>query len=58
MTCYHLYLCRFVGNNKLSDLLLQPYDLLKPGWADSYVFGMINQVRKLKVNLVQLTTPV
>jgi hypothetical protein len=34
-----------VGSNKLSDLLLQPYDLLKPGWADSYLMGLVNQVQ-------------
>ena len=40
----NMFLFRFVGNNKLSDLLLQPYDLLKPGWADSYLLGLVNQV--------------
>ncbi len=39
---------RFVGSNKLSDLLLQPYDLLKPGWADSYLMGLVNQVQVIQ----------
>jgi hypothetical protein len=25
-------------------MIQQPYDLFKPGWADQYVVGMINQV--------------
>lgn len=35
---------RFVGTQKLSEMLQQPYDLFKPGWADLYVLGMVNQV--------------
>lgn len=25
-------------------MILQPYDLFKAGWADTYILGMINQV--------------
>ena len=25
-------------------MLQQPYDLFKPGWADHYILGMVNQV--------------
>ena len=35
---------RFLGTQKLSEMLQQPYDLFKPGWADHYVLGMVNQV--------------
>ena len=35
---------RFIGTQKLSEMLQQPYDLFKPGWADHYVLGMVNQV--------------
>eukprot|EP00095_Tigriopus_kingsejongensis_P008509 snap_masked-scaffold181_size278858-processed-gene-1.12 protein:Tk08509 transcript:snap_masked-scaffold181_size278858-processed-gene-1.12-mRNA-1 annotation:"hypothetical protein DAPPUDRAFT_301956" len=35
---------RFVDDQKLSSMLLQPYDLYKQGWGDSYLLGMINQV--------------
>jgi hypothetical protein len=30
-------------------MLQQPYDLYKPGWADAYIMGLINQVR---INLI------
>jgi hypothetical protein len=33
-----------VGSQKLSEMLQQPYDLYKPGWADGYLMGLINQV--------------
>jgi hypothetical protein len=33
-----------VGSQKLSEMLQQPYDLYKPGWADAYIMGLINQV--------------
>ena len=34
---------RYVGSQKLSGMLLQPYDLYKEGWADAYLMGMVNQ---------------
>jgi hypothetical protein len=46
----HCYLERwskthhFAGTQKLHEMIQQPYDLFKPGWADQYVVGMINQV--------------
>jgi len=35
---------RYMGSQKLSEMLQQPYDLYKAGWADDYVLGLINQV--------------
>lgn len=35
---------RYVGSQRLSEMLQQPYDLYKAGWADNYLMGMINQV--------------
>jgi len=35
---------RYVGSQKLSEMLQQPYDLYKPGWADAYLMGLVNQV--------------
>jgi len=35
---------RYVGSQKLSEMLQQPYDLYKAGWADAYLMGLINQV--------------
>ncbi len=35
---------RYIGSQKLSGMLLQPYDLYKEGWADAYLHGMANQV--------------
>eukprot|EP00088_Acartia_fossae_P020565 TRINITY_DN2211_c0_g1_i10.p1 TRINITY_DN2211_c0_g1~~TRINITY_DN2211_c0_g1_i10.p1 ORF type:complete len:747 (-),score=69.80 TRINITY_DN2211_c0_g1_i10:194-2434(-) len=35
---------QFVGTQRLSEMLQQPYDLFKPGWADQYLLGMLNQV--------------
>jgi len=35
---------RYVGSQKLSEMLQQPYDLYKAGWADDYLMGLINQV--------------
>lgn len=35
---------RYVGSQKLSEMLQQPYDLYKAGWADAYMMGLINQV--------------
>ena len=37
---------RYVGSQKLSEMLQQPYDLYKAGWADAYLMGLINQVGK------------
>ena len=28
---------RYVGSQKLSEMLQQPYDLYKAGWADAYL---------------------
>ena len=36
--------CRYVGSQKLSGMLHQPFDLYKEGWADAYLMGMVNQV--------------
>lgn len=35
---------RYVGSQRLSEMLQQPYDLYKGGWADTYMMGLINQV--------------
>jgi len=35
---------RFLGQQKLSSLFFQPYDLYKAGWADTYLMGLVNQV--------------
>jgi len=35
---------RYVGSQRLSEMLQQPYDLYKGGWADNYIMGLINQV--------------
>ncbi|XP_023337956.1 peroxidase [Eurytemora carolleeae] len=35
---------QYIGNQKLSEMLQQPYDLFKAGWSDQYIFGMMNQV--------------
>eukprot|EP00095_Tigriopus_kingsejongensis_P005480 snap_masked-scaffold491_size156641-processed-gene-0.8 protein:Tk05480 transcript:snap_masked-scaffold491_size156641-processed-gene-0.8-mRNA-1 annotation:"hypothetical protein DAPPUDRAFT_301956" len=35
---------RYVGSQRLSEMLQQPYDLYKGGWADTYLLGLINQV--------------
>merc|ERR1711874_903407 len=35
---------RYVGSQKLSEMLQQPYDLYKAGWADSYMMGLTNQL--------------
>ena len=37
---------RYVGSQKLSGMLLQPYDLYKEGWADAYLMGMVNQASR------------
>jgi hypothetical protein len=41
----NIFYIRYVGSQKLSEMLQQPYDLYKPGWADAYIMGLINQVR-------------
>jgi len=35
---------RYVGSQRLSEMLQQPYDLYKGGWADTYMLGLVNQV--------------
>jgi len=35
---------KFLGTQKLSEMLQQPYDLFKAGWFDGYVLGLVNQV--------------
>ena len=44
MNSFPLTPFRYVGSQKLSGMLLQPYDLYKEGWADAYLMGMVNQV--------------
>ena len=51
---------RYVGSQKLSEMLQQPYDLYKAGWADAYLMGLINQVGKnmhisSSVMMIQIT---
>ena len=41
---------RYVGSQKLSEMLQQPYDLYKPGWVDGYLMGLINQVNNILKN--------
>ena len=45
---------RFIGTQKLSEMLQQPYDLFKPGWADHYILGMVNQVNIWMTNIFVL----
>ena len=33
-----------MGSKTMSELFFQPYDLLKPGVADHYMMGLVNQV--------------
>ena len=47
-------LLRYVGSQKLSEMLQQPYDLFKPGWADHYILGMVNQVNIWMTNIFLL----
>ena len=35
---------RYVGSQRLSEMLQQPYDLYKGGWVDQYIMGLCNQV--------------
>ena len=41
---------RYVGSQKLSEMLQQPYDHYKAGWADAYLMGLINQVIIIIIN--------
>lgn len=43
---------RYVGSQRLSEMLQQPYDLYKGGWTDNYIMGMINQVAQALDNSV------
>jgi hypothetical protein len=43
---------RYVGSQRLHELLQQPYDLYKGGWIDSYIMGMINQVAQAYDNSI------
>ena len=43
---------RYVGSQRLHELLQQPYDLYKGGWLDSYIMGMINQVAQAYDNSI------
>merc|ERR1711944_230129 len=43
---------RYIGSQRLSEMLQQPYDLYKGGWADNYIMGMINQVAQALDNSV------
>jgi len=43
---------RYVGSQRLHELLQQPYDLYKGGWVDSYIMGLINQVAQAYDNSV------
>ena len=46
---------RYVGSQKLSGMLLQPYDLYKEGWADAYLMGMVNQVSYYAIHVKDKT---
>ncbi|CAG0921300.1 unnamed protein product, partial [Notodromas monacha] len=35
---------KYIGSQRLSELLRQPYDLYKGGWCDQYMCGLVNQV--------------
>ena len=45
---------RYVGSQRLSEMLQQPYDLYKGGWADNYMMGMINQVNFISNSFVPI----
>ena len=47
-----------MGSQKLSEMLQQPYDLYKAGWADDYVLGLINQVLLIQDPLKYVNEPV
>ena len=46
-----------MGSQKLSEMLQQPYDLYKAGWADDYVLGLINQVPDCILMRLVITCP-
>ncbi|KAK2721110.1 hypothetical protein QYM36_003402 [Artemia franciscana] len=35
---------RYIGSQRLSQMLRQPFDLYKPGYVDQYLMGLANQV--------------
>ena len=35
---------RYVGSQRLSELLQQPFDLFREGYVDTYILGLVNQV--------------
>ncbi|KAB7497579.1 Chorion peroxidase [Armadillidium nasatum] len=35
---------KYIGSQRLSELLRQPYDLYKGGWCDQFLMGLSNQV--------------
>lgn len=35
---------KYIGSQRLSEMLRQPYDLYKGGWCDQYIMGLTNQV--------------
>ncbi|CAG0890250.1 unnamed protein product [Darwinula stevensoni] len=35
---------KYIGSQRLKDMLRQPYDLYKGGWCDQYMCGLMNQV--------------
>ncbi|XP_050718899.1 peroxidase-like [Eriocheir sinensis] len=35
---------KYIGSQRLSHMLRQPYDLYKGGWCDQYIMGLTNQV--------------
>ncbi|GAB6032280.1 hypothetical protein CHUAL_010921 [Chamberlinius hualienensis] len=35
---------KFIGSQRLSDLLMRPFDLFKAGWMDNYIMGMLNEL--------------
>ncbi|CAG0901267.1 unnamed protein product, partial [Cyprideis torosa] len=35
---------KYIGSQRLHELLRQPYDLYKGGWCDQYMCGLMNQV--------------
>ena len=48
---------RHLGSQRLSEMLQQPYDLYKAGWADTYMMGLVNQVAQgLDVAVTQEVT--
>nr|CAD7573838.1 unnamed protein product [Timema californicum] len=43
---------KFIGSQRLSEVLKRPFNLYKPGWFDQYVLGLINQVAQSMDSLV------